>query len=186
MKKSLIIKSVIMEIETDEKIEPGEQVLFEEDFIISSGNFIKQETGKVLFYDHSKLYESFGRKPESIIFYTATDLNNQEPVKTIETKNTAGRISTVEEQKLINDFTFSRDQIENPFLPFFISFDVSENFVLVFGSNCSIEEHTDGKKVVLSFSERFAIKHGIVYEYNEKNDFDDFDEDITEINDLLK
>jgi hypothetical protein len=83
---------------------------------------------------------------------------------------------------LINEFDGDKtEDVRN-----FICYDLTEDHVLVFCQFVSINFYEEGKTDVESFQQRYSIKHNIVFPYEDEDFFDDLDEDISEIKNLLK
>ena len=72
---------------------------------------------------------------------------------------------------------FSWDEIDNIFK------DKNNKIVVIL--NCSINSYENGEKSVMCNTSKVAIRHDIVYEIKENEFFLDYDEDISEITDLI-
>jgi hypothetical protein len=64
--------------------------------------------------------------------------------------------------------------------------DVSDDFKMILHNYMHLNIWTDGTKTIDWGLDRYALKYGIIYPYNEHEDMDDVDVDISGLSDILK
>ena len=193
MNKKIIITQAVLYVETIPNIEENEEIIFlNESLKISDGFLLKREDNK--FY----LVKKFNNEETNYVTYK--EIEEGESAELKETKALKPRKTTEREIELINEFVNKeiakkiKEDGENveDFDTFdlkeesdVISFDVSDTHIVVYQFACFLDELEDGKKFVRNFEKRYSIKHGMVFEYEKDKQIDDYDEDISEIKDLL-
>lgn len=175
------IKRVLLEIEMSEL--PSEPyIYFDEPIEINDGTIIKTDLGLFISAEHMKGKE--------FAFFNPSEL---EPSNNKSSDTLQSRLATNNESGIINSYIkkdlgianekvgadIDFEEVKN-----IIVFDVSDSHKIAIVTQCFLDEDFNGKKTVAPFTDIISIKHGIAYPFN--GDFDDFDEDISEILDLLK
>lgn len=179
--KKLKIKRIFLEVETnDVEVEP--LVYFDEPITINGGILTTTEQGSYLLPNEENNKE--------FSFFYQSELK---PCETKYTKTLDNRLATIKESDIINDYLKKDLQnlnnkmginIEFEKLKNIVVFDVSSSHKIAVITDCVMSEDTNGKKTISPFTQIISIKHDMAYPFD--GDFDDYDEDISEILDILK
>ena len=196
--KKLKLKGIMLMVEVEENIENGTTISFDEDVIISGGTFTKGE-GNVGIITHKTLEKNLREEPINEYLYEKFNVydESQFPTKTMAGQfNLCSRKPTPEEEILIKDhFNKPIKELESIMEldsdlkeTFFdlIVYDISESNKLVFSNVCNILTYEDGEKEVFFSVDKYNIRHGIVYDINTTETFLEFEENISDLTDLLK
>lgn len=192
--EKLKLKSYILEVEVDEKIEDGTQIQLDEDIIISSGTF-KNIDSKATIYHKTIEKNVFGEPINEFLYEKILEdesvYSEINPLKIVKEKTLVSRKATTIEENLIkehyNKILLRYDSeldIKEEFE--LIVYDISPTNKLVFNNVCMLTEFDNGKKEVFFSVEKYNIRHNIVYHINQTQTFLEYDEDISGIIDLLK
>ena len=179
--KKIKIKRVLLEIDMTEL--PSEPyIYFDEAIQINDGNIIKTDLGLFISAEHLNGKE--------FSFFNPSEL---EPSNNKSSDTLGSRLATDDESSIINlyikkDLGISNEKVGTDIdfeeVKNIVVFDVSDSHKIAIVTQCFLDEDFNGRKTVAPFTDIVSIKHGIAYPFN--GDFDDFDEDISEILDLLK
>lgn len=190
MNKKIKILSAIFRVETSEETSGEHYILLDKAIKIREGVLLKQVDNNM--YLVRKYNDDEFDTPLETKYVTLEELKDAEIFDVKETTTLKPRKTTPEEKKLINDYINKELDIKNKDDVFdisensnVVSFDISDSHVVVYEYACFLDEFNDGKKMVRNFNKKYSIRHGIVFEYEDDQKFDDFDEDISEIQDLL-
>jgi hypothetical protein len=190
--KKLKLKSILLEVEVDDKIEDGTYIDLDEDIIVSSGTFKNLDINGVIF--HKTQEKNYYGKPINEFLYdtiTPEEFENAQPIKrkVITDKSLVGRKATPFEENLIKEH-FNKPILKlnsEPETNFdLIVYDISPTNKLVFNNVCLFAEFDNGEKEVFFSVDKYNIRHNIVYDINQTETNIEYDEDISTITDLIK
>ena len=198
--KKLKLKGIILTIEVEEKIEDGTLIDLDEDVLISTGTFKNVENG-IGVISHTIQEKNYYGNPINEYLYDKIkpeQIENALPFdkNLINQKTLVGRKPTPKEEMLIKDH-FNKpiqelelkmelhSDLKETFFDLIV-YDISESNKLVFSNVCNISTYDDGEKEVFFTVDKYNIRHGIVYDINTTETFIEFDENISDLTDLLK
>lgn len=188
--KSKVLKVIIIS-EDNENIADGEMVFF--DCNIFQGQFHRN-------YEDGKAYGLIEYVPffSEIKIVKQPDEKGWEEATVIDTKDINSRPITMKEFEMLKDFHLQehkrvikkypklKDKFEyDEDINSFLAFDVSENYTRIAQTIMSLSETKGGKKSIENITIFYSIKFGIVNEEDSFESNDDYEIDISEINDLL-
>lgn len=187
-------------VDDNENLKQGDSVILDEiiritDVVYLGNSFLPlSKANNHIFVKDTSGFNFMGEKITKVIGYEKMEdfLENTISSKDLlECVAPKPRPTTKEEKELLYKFiTKDKEITEEKMLDLFefsnlISYDLTDTHILVFENRCEIVHFTNGTSTVDSGMSRYAIRHGIVYPYNDDDDFDSLDEDISEIKNLL-
>jgi hypothetical protein len=195
--KKLKLKGIFLNVELEEDIENGTQISLDEDVIVSGGTFTKGEEN-VGIISYKPLEKNIHEETINEYLYEKFNFNELQPTNRIMAGqfNLCSRKPTPEEEILIKDH-FNKpiqelelkmelhSDLKETFFDLIV-YDISESNKLVFSNGCNISTYDDGEKEVFFTVDKYNIRHGIVYDINTTETFIEFDENISDLTDLLK
>jgi hypothetical protein len=195
--KKLKLKGIFLSVELEEDIENGTQISLDEDVIVSGGTFTKGEEN-VGIISYKPLEKNIHEERINEYLYEKFNFNELQPTNRIMAGqfNLCSRKPTPEEEILIKDH-FNKpiqelelkmelhSDLKETFFDLIV-YDISESNKLVFSNVCNISTYDDGEKEVFFTVDKYNIRHGIVYDINTTETFIEFDENISDLTDLLK
>jgi uncharacterized lipoprotein YehR (DUF1307 family) len=193
--KKLKILNVVLHVELPEDLEEGTQVFLDEQFKIHRGDVVKTDEGTIglvykPFYDKNIDGQSINER----YYYKEDDLK-EETRETLKFEDLKSRKATISEEKQIYDYIYSKnngnsfdDEEDEPIEPTIDLriFDISSTNKLVYNLVCILNTFTNGEKEIFQTIEKYNIRHGLVYQINDEEDLLDYDEDISDITNILK
>ncbi len=177
--KKLKLKAVYLLVEVDEYIENETTLSLDEDITISHGTFLDLGDNHTIM-QHNVLQTNVYGQPINEYLYEKIDSDSL-GTKCISFENVKSRKPYEKELEILTDY-FKEEVIKQYD---FIVYEITENNKIVVILNCSINSYENGEKSVMCNTSKVAIRHDIVYEIKENEFFLDYDEDISEITDLI-